>query len=251
MSNQLAVITPGLPAVVAKAIRFRMRDAFDADGEYEARVIDRAVITGDHDEATLRAALAAVDAACQPGGERCATLALTLLRSRTAYRSTSGGEPHVIGKAYADLLADYPADVIDQACRHWAGISKWWPAWFDLKTVCDRLCARRLAEHKALTEAITNLRKPRPKPLVIQQHRETPEERLTSLIAICRKHGRLESAAKAELSLAKLQSREPEAWALAVKPKPRTPAPETWAGNARLLEAAREARAKVLEGDHP
>jgi hypothetical protein len=251
MSNQLAVITPGLPAVVAKAIRFRMRDVFDADGEYEARVIDRAIVTGDHDEATLRAALAAVDAACQPGGERCATLALTLLRSRTAHRSTSGGEPHVIGKAYAELLAEYPADVIDQACRGWAGISKWWPTWFDLKTVCDRLCARRLAEHKALTEAIANLGKPRPKPLVIEQHRETPEDRLTSLIAISRKHNRMESAAKAEVSLAKLQGRDPEPWAQDENPKPRTPTPAAWAGNASLLEAARKARAKLLEGDQP
>lgn len=250
MSKQLAVITPGLPAAVAKAIRFRMRDVFDADGEYEARVIDRAIVTGDHDETTLRTALAAVDAACQPGGEGRATMALTLLRSRTAHRSTSGGEPHVIGKAYADLLADYPADVIDQACQNWASISKWWPAWYDLKRECDLLCVRRLAEHRALTEAIAVLGKPKPPPAAaIAQREETPEERLTALIAICRKRGRDESAAKAEISLARLQSRDPEPWALAVKPKPVPSEPSAWAGNARLLELAREARAKLLEGD--
>jgi hypothetical protein len=248
-SKYLAVVTPGLPAVVAKAVRFRMRDRFDADGEYEARVIDHAVVVGDLQEDALRAAIAVVDAACQPGGEACATKALTLLRARTAYRSTSGGDPHIIGKAYADLLADYPADVIEQACRNWVGISKWWPAWFDLKRECDLLCMRRLAEHKALTEALADLGKP--KPVRIKQRDETPEERLIGMIATCRKHGRHEAAAKAEITLAKLQGRDPQPWALDMKPKPQKLPPMAWAGNDRLLELAREARAKLLEGDRP
>jgi hypothetical protein len=147
------------------------------------------------------------------------------------------------------MLQDYPADVIDQACANWAIGSKWWPTWFDLKRECDLLCMRRLAEAKALAEAIDALGKP--KPVTIAHREETPEERLIALIAICRKHGRDESAAKAEIALAKLQDRDPEPWALAVKPKPVPSQPSTWAGNDRLLELAREARAKLLEGDRP
>lgn len=158
----------------------------------------------------------------------------------------------MLGKAYSDLLAEYPADVIEEACERWANSSRWWPTWFVLKAVCDRLSMRHIAEHGALTEAVANIGKPKTAPVAaIAQRQETPEERLTAMIETCRKHNREETAAKAEIALAKLQRRDPESWALAVKPKLAKLPPMTWAGNDRLLELAREAREKLLKGDQP
>ena len=63
--------------------------------------------------------------------------------------------------AYAEYLAEYPADVVIDALRWWARVEKWWPAWSELKELLDRRVIRRKALRKAL---LAESRKPYPGP---------------------------------------------------------------------------------------
>jgi hypothetical protein len=214
MSGYLAIMTPGLPAVIAEAIRFTTRSSYGADGQFEAAVIDTADLTGQHDEATLRGALASLELACRPGGVERATVALAKLRAKTAFRSSDGADQHLIGQAYAEDLAEYPADVIDAGCGRWANGNRWWPAWADLKQECDRLVAKRLAEHRALKAALDRQRRAKPAPaLPAPKPLPTQQERLRTSVLLRRQANDPRTAARFEVQLAELENRPVEEWA--------------------------------------
>ena len=163
--QQLAIVTPGLPAAIVRSIRFTTRMVCGADGQLEGVMVQGATLIGEHDERAIRAALAVVTATCQPGGFEHATVAPVRApprarrrgarsprsgRAMTASRPESEAEQHLTGKAYAEEMARYPADIIDEVCQRCADVSRWWPAWADLKRECDRLASTRRAEHRAL-----------------------------------------------------------------------------------------------------
>lgn len=213
MSSYLALVTPGLPATIAAAIEFTTRSTYGADGQFDGSVVDAATLTGHHDEALIRAALAALESASRPGGFQLATVELSKLRAKTAFRSAEGGDQHLIGQAYTEELAAYPQDVIREACRQSAASSRWWPAWADLKRECDRLVAKRLAEHRALKAALDRLRvKPVPA-LAAPKPLPTQCERLRTASLLRRQAGDDRTAARFEAELAKLEGRPVEQWA--------------------------------------
>jgi hypothetical protein len=213
MSSDLALVTPGLPATIATAIRFTTRPTYGADGQFEGTVVDGATLIGQHPEALMRAALTALESASRPGGFQLATIELSKLRAKTAFRSAEGGDQHLIGQAYAEELAGFPQDVIREACRRLAASSRWWPAWADLKCECDRLVAKRRAEHRALKAALDRLRV-RPAPaLAAPTPLPTLEERLRTSVVLRRQAGDDRTAARHELKLAEIEKRAPAQWA--------------------------------------
>lgn len=229
MSGYLTIITPGLPAPIAAALKIRTRVAYDEDGQFDAVVVDSARIVGSPPEGLLREALRQIEISSRPGGRECATRAITMLRAKTMFRASVGADPHAIGKAYVDALAIYPADVIERACREWADGSKWWPTWAELKRECDRLSARRRAEHRAIKAALERPPQPAPSASPLPSR----EERLATVEAVNRRLGQ-------ETKKSPGVADEPGQ----PLPAPKAPAGGRWAGNADLLELARRERMK-------
>lgn len=113
--------------------------------------------------------------------------------------------------AYADLLAKFPADVVKDACTEWASGNTFFPAWADLQRICDRMCSKRIALRKALSDALQPKAAPAlylGKPLP-----ETREQRLKTIRDAYARIGQTHRSARAERELAALEGREPEEWA--------------------------------------
>lgn len=213
MSGYLTITTAGLPATISKALEFTTRSVYGADGQFDGAVVDTAVLTGEHDEATLRRALEACRDQCRPGGARVAGEELALLERKTVGARQGEADQKLRGAAYADELAAYPADVIRAACRRWADGNRWWPAWADLKRECDRLAAKRIAEHRALEQALHRLTAPAHPQLEAPKPLPTLQERLRTSVLLRRQAGDDATAARHEVKLAEVEKREPEQWA--------------------------------------
>ena len=52
--------------------------------------------------------------------------------------------------AYAQRLAQFPADVVEQVLHGWVSANVFWPAWAELQLAIDRRMAGRLAIKRAL-----------------------------------------------------------------------------------------------------
>jgi hypothetical protein len=172
--------------------------AVDADG-----------VIGD-DAEFLRSALSKVHEALRPCGPVLAMQFLRLLKARTKARSLDQADEAISAAAYADWLANYPADVAQESCEYWARGNTWWPSWAELQAILDRRAAPRLAIRKALQKATD----PKPAPLYLGEHLpETREQRLKASIASYLRHGKPFRAARIERELAAEENREPEEWA--------------------------------------
>lgn len=263
MSGYLTITTPGLPATISKALKFSTRSVFGADGQFDGAVVDAAVLTGEHDEASIRRALEVCRDQCRPGGHEVAAQELTLLERKTVGAKQGDDDQRLRGAAYANDLAQYPADVIRAACQRCADSSRWWPAWADLKRECDRLAAKRIAEHKALTGALRRMQTPARPQLEAPKPLPTLHERLRKSVLLRRQAGDDATAARHEVKLAEVEKRPVEQWAqdaiakqlaeqaasaaeyqrLAEESAP-TPAPS--ATDARLAELAQQRRDAIL-----
>lgn len=213
MSGYLTITTAGLPATIAKALEFTTRSVYGTDGQFDGAIVDTAALTGEHDEATLRRALEICRDQCRPGGARVAGEELALLERKTVGAKQGEADQKLRGAAYADELAAYPADVIRAACRRWADGNRWWPAWADLKRECDRLAAKRIAEHRALEQALHRLTAPAHPQLEAPKPLPTQVERLRTSVVLRRQAGDHLTAARHEVKLAEVEKRQPEQWA--------------------------------------
>lgn len=213
MSGYLTIVTAGLPATISRALKFSTRSVFGADGQFDGAVADTAVLTGEHDEASVRRALEICRDQCRPGGHEIAAQELTLLERKTVGAKQGDDDQRLRGVAYANDLAQYPADVIRAACRRWADCSRWWPAWADLKRECDRLAAKRIAEHGAIEDALRRLTTPARPQIEAQKPLPTLQERLRTAVTLRRQALDDRTAARYEVQLAGIEKRPPEKWA--------------------------------------
>lgn len=213
MSGYLTIQTPGLPAEIAGAFRFETTSVYGADGQFDGVMVSGATLTAACSPDVLAVAIAVLEHASRPGGIGLATKAVTRLRAKTAARAGGLADQHVTGQAYAEELAKYPADIIEAACQRWADNSRWWPAWAELKQECDRMAAKRRAEHRALKDALRQLQTPARTALPAPSRPETQQERLRTAVVLRRQANDDRTAARFEIQLAKLEKREPEAWA--------------------------------------
>ncbi len=217
-----------------------------SDGQFEGVKVTGCSIARTASAGDIRLALQAINQQCRPCGPDFALQQLALLRARTKARADESG--HVTAAAYADWLAEFPADVAHAACEEWARGMVFWPAWAELQRICDRLVSKRIALrkalHKALEPAKGELFLGKPKP-------ESREERLQASIHAFLRHGMPSRAANVERHLAKEQGREPEAWAMFDEPPPDAPErqwkPDTSPSGKRCAELAKAWR----EGKEP
>ena len=95
-------------------------------------------------------------ALCEPSGSVFAAKKLAELRALTVHRARDGVDVDVMATAYTQRLAEYPADVVADACDSWANANQFWPAWAELKDACDR----KMRGRKQLRDALLNWRLP-------------------------------------------------------------------------------------------
>lgn len=89
-------------------------------------------------------------AICAPAGSTFAAKKLAELRALTAHRARDGVDVDVMATAYTQRLAEYPVDVVANACDSWANANQFWPAWAELKDACDR----KMKGRKQLRDAL-------------------------------------------------------------------------------------------------
>ncbi len=68
------------------------------------------------------------------------------LKARTRGRNEGEGEARFNANVLVSDLCDYPIDVVKDACNAWVNTpeGRWFPAWADLKALCeDRMRGRR------------------------------------------------------------------------------------------------------------
>ncbi len=263
MSDYRAIQTAGLPATISTVLKYTTRSVYGDDGQFDGAVVDSAVLTGEHDEDAIRRAITICEEQCRPGGHRVAAEELAILERKTVGAKLGEADQTLRGAVYAAELAQYPPDIIRLACRRWADGSRWWPAWADLKRKCDRLAAKRMADHRAVLAALQRATTPRRPQLEAPKIGANPADRSRDLIAYRRGKGDLRGAAHEERWLAQHRRRDVEAWAkpivaeieaeeerrrqeyaaLAEPPSKSAPA------DARLADAARLARDRLMGVD--
>lgn len=75
---------------------------------------------------------------------------LAALKALTVPRNATADDVAFQAKLYARLLSDYPADVVRYVLETQPGVSKWWPAWAELKERLDLYAGHRTLLRDAL-----------------------------------------------------------------------------------------------------
>ena len=102
-------------------------------------------------EADIATARDLLDGAMQPAPRQLIGRELTRLRAVTVSRNAGTEDQTLILSAYADGLAEYPADAIVDALRHWRG--KFWPALAELWEAIEDCCPKRMALKTVLSRS--------------------------------------------------------------------------------------------------
>lgn len=97
------------------------------------------------DRAELNRVLAIVEAVNVPMKEQETIFELGRLRVQTKARAEDAENMEFLLRVYAEDMREYPADIVKAACRRWARINKFFPAWAELKGEMDYLARNRKA----------------------------------------------------------------------------------------------------------
>jgi hypothetical protein len=100
-------------------------------------------LVGPVDQGALERCRCAAAKTLQPAGGEVAVKELTRLGLQTKLRAEDGGTMEARLLVYAEDLAQYPADIVVDACRFWGRTEKFFPAWSELKDLLDVRVKRR------------------------------------------------------------------------------------------------------------
>lgn len=131
--------------------RFRERLTFGTDGE--ATPVLLGVILPPMSEAIRSRCISHLEAFLSPMTDNEAIAMLTSLKLLTVNRGEQGTDLGAQIKIYAQLLREYPADIVRHVLKSQARMSKWWPAWSELVERLEPLTKKRKALLKAFKEA--------------------------------------------------------------------------------------------------
>lgn len=246
-----------MPPSLTRRLSFETSSILGSDGQFEGvKVTDCKIVPavdadGVVDDSTdgFVDALSRIQQALRPCGGTEAIKMLALLRVRTKARAQGQDEDTLTAAAYADWLAQYPADIANAACEDWARGNVFWPAWVELQRVADKLVAPRLSIRKALQAAL----EPKKGALYLGKPKtETRAERLLGTKTAYLRHNRMREAGRSERELAAEEGRPVEDWAREEipqpAPEPKAPRPPFAPGSSntdkRMAELAKEWRAK-------
>lgn len=213
-TNLPAKLTAALPATVATAIVWTKTSVFGADGQFDGVAIAGASIKAGASLNDLTAALAAVERSLLP----CASGddVIEALGAMYATRRSRPGE-QIDEVASLQILAErvrgFPRDVLVETGNHFIDSTPWMPAVSEFLQIVDRKMRPRRALKKALDDAIARASAPVRTALPAPSRPATQRERLRTAVVLRRQANDDRTAARFEIQLAKLESREPEAWA--------------------------------------
>ena len=109
------------------------------------------VISGDLSQKDVSDAVAVLEKANMPCGHETALKAVTALRLRTTAKPEHSNDIAAMVALYVDDMADYPEDVVIEACRSLARSNKWFPAWAELYEALEWRVRKRRLMLKAMT----------------------------------------------------------------------------------------------------
>lgn len=85
-----------------------------------------------------------------PAEQQACEHILARLKVLTRERSLTQDDMVAQIAIYAEGLAQYPLDVVREACRDWAQNEKWFPAWSEIRERCETLVMMRRDLMRAL-----------------------------------------------------------------------------------------------------
>jgi hypothetical protein len=125
----------------SRSLRPIVNDGFDLIG-YE--------LVGPMDRASLATLGALADKMTAPAGRETVARAVGRCLQLTKSREPDAMDLRLMIEAFCDELAEFPADVVDTACRKWLRAEKWWPSLSELRDRCQRATRWRSSLRQAL-----------------------------------------------------------------------------------------------------
>ena len=116
------------------SIETACNEEFDATG-YSLR--------DDYDGTGAEEAIAVLEALNAPAGQSECAVELGRLTVLTKARSEDRDDTKFRLGVLADELASYPLDVVRGACRHWTKYRTFFPAWAELRALCEERVLKR------------------------------------------------------------------------------------------------------------
>lgn len=111
--------------------------------EFMGTSITGVVVKRNADGALVQEAIELLNRLCQPADIKLVVRKLAELKAMTISRQRDDMDMELVGAAYGQRLAQYPADVVNAACDRWANREEFWPSWAELKGECDKLMRGR------------------------------------------------------------------------------------------------------------
>ena len=102
------------------------------------------------DQQALEVAISAHTRALEPASTKELTAALVKLHSLVAHKDEGPDSARLQIAAYLERLSEYPGDIALAVLAEWPELSRWWPAWFDLKPQLEGAQLERKARYAAL-----------------------------------------------------------------------------------------------------
>jgi hypothetical protein len=95
---------------------------------------------------------AAVRETCHPLEAVAILQELVKMRVKVGQRAQGDMDTQLQLQAYVEELSEYPADIVLETLRLWPKMSKWWPAWEELKKPLDLRTRQRAGFLSALED---------------------------------------------------------------------------------------------------
>jgi hypothetical protein len=101
-------------------------------------------IKGQHSEADLCEAYATLQQLCTPASPEFCAQEVGKLRVVMKHTKQQQDDIQLLVAAFTEELAAYPPDVVRHACHTWKCNNIWFPAWSELKAICDEAMLMRV-----------------------------------------------------------------------------------------------------------
>lgn len=144
-------ILSSLPPQILPSLRFEKAKESEADGytrvtlcELVRRLSGREMVE----------AIAALEDACRPAAPEVIVGRLAELKAVTRQQRQEDGDMALSFGALTVRLRDYPAEIVLEALRSWSDHQPWFPAWADLKQLCDARMSALVEVERALRNEI-------------------------------------------------------------------------------------------------
>jgi hypothetical protein len=126
---------------LSRSLRPIVGDSYDLVGYEAIAPLDRA---------SLDALRPLVDRITAPAGREAVVRAAASCLQVTKSRAPDSADLRLMLEAFADDLAEFPADAVATAFRKWQRMEKWWPSLSEIRDHCQRATKWRRSLAKAI-----------------------------------------------------------------------------------------------------